>query len=113
LQSFNRFNFISKNLKFSLYVDDITVSSSKAISNKIYKTVSFQLNHVELNIHAEKQKKKYFQSKEVKLIITGCSVLPSGILDVPEDKKEEIKNLYSKKAYLNQIRKSKRYLLAN
>jgi hypothetical protein len=93
---FNRINNFckSKNLKFSLYVDDITIPSSEPISNKIYKTINSQLNRVGLNLHAEKQKKKYFQIKDVKLI-TGCSVLPSGNLDVPEDKKKEIRNLYN------------------
>jgi hypothetical protein len=79
-------------LKFSLYVDDITISSSEPISNKIYKTINSQLNRVGLNLHTESKKKKYFQGKG---IITGCTFLPNGNLDIPEDKKKEIRNLYN------------------
>jgi hypothetical protein len=73
---------------FSLYVDDITFSSSSPIPRSFLRIVTEKLNSLQLSV--KKNKTKFYGRQEYKLI-TGCSISPQGNL--------LIRNRLRKKAY--------------
>ena len=77
-------------LKFSLYVDDICVSSIKSIKSDILRYIKNRLKYVNLNL--KESKTKCYTKKEEK-IITGCAVSRKHNINIPKEKRQEINNL--------------------
>ncbi len=88
-QTFEKINALclSKNVKFSLYVDDITLSSKTKIPQKLFDNIVSSCQNVELKIKQEKTKK--YKPNEYKNI-TGCITTPKGILKVPNSRRKKI-----------------------
>lgn len=78
------------NLKFSLYVDDITFSSKYPISNKLQKTIVKLFSQVDLKINIDKT--EYFSKKDLKKV-TGCIIGTNKNILVPNRKMKEIKDI--------------------
>ena len=80
------FNFSKiRGIKFSLYVDDLTFSSTKKISKSFVKSIIKRFEHIGLEVNHEKT--KYF-SKNSPKIITGCVVKKTNIFSRNSKKKE-------------------------
>lgn len=88
-QTFEKINALclTKNVKFSLYVDDITLSSKTKIPQKLFDDIVSLCQNVGLKIKAEKTKK--YKPNEYKNI-TGCIVTPKGILKVPNIRRKKL-----------------------
>lgn len=82
-----------ENIKFSLYVDDITLSSNMIINKKIKDKVNFLLNLKELNV---KKKKTKFYSKNTNKAVTGAIIDKNNNIRLENKKRIEIINLYRK-----------------
>lgn len=77
----------SKKLKFSLYVDDMTFSSSRPISNKFPQLIQKLCSKVGLKINSKKT--RYFSKNDFK-DITGNVISPKKELKVPNRRRKEI-----------------------
>lgn len=66
----------SKNITFSLYVDDMTFSSEHPISKSTIKHIIKRLKHVHLDINDGKT--EFYNPNQAKLI-TGCALTKSGL----------------------------------
>lgn len=88
---FNRIDAFSKAnyITFSLYVDDITLSSEKSIHPYILKKISKLLESVNLSLKREKTK---FYNKNSYKIVTGCAISPDHILLRPNKIMRKINN---------------------
>lgn len=75
-----------KGITFTLYVDDMTFSSSHKISKTFLKTIINRLKNVHLEINSKKT--QYFKPRTAK-IITGCIVKKNQIF-VRNSKRKEI-----------------------
>lgn len=82
------------NLKFSLYVDDITFSSKLSITNKLPKTIVNLFSQVGLKINIDKT--EYYSKNDFKNV-TGCVIGANKELLVPNRRMKEIKDIISQK----------------
>lgn len=76
---------------FSLYVDDITLSSNKIINKNIKYKINFLLNLSDLNI--KKSKTKFF-SKKTNKSVTGTIIDTNKTVRLENKKRKEIIDLY-------------------
>lgn len=97
-QTFEKINALclTKNVKFSFYVDDITLSSKTKIPQKLFNDIVSRCQNVGLKIKAEKTKK--YKPNEYKNI-TGCIVTPKGNLKVPNSRRKKLIDI------VNQLKK--------
>jgi len=93
-QMFDKLDLFSKKhgLVFSLYVDDMTFSSTKPITQNIEYFVQKELENVKLTLNTKKTK-KYNKANEYK-IITGVAISSSGEIKVPNKRREDIVDSY-------------------
>ena len=117
-RTFNRLRDIAniKNVKFSLFVDDMAFSSMNPFNKQFPYVVSQELKKVGLEINLEKTKR--FSSTKHKLI-TGCIISPTNNLRVRNKQRKEIlnewtnlhaqkeKNSYKVKSLLGKIQSSR------
>lgn len=104
----------SNNVNFSLYVDDLTFSSSKSIPTNFLLLIDQIFNSVELKLKFQKTK---YRSKNQYKLITGVAISPQNDLKIPnrhlkkiKEKKDSIKNLNSIDSHsLNSLLGSLRY----
>ena len=82
----------------SLWVDDITFSSDKPISEDWIKTVNNVLRKVDLRLKAKKTKR--YNSREFK-VVTGIAISPSGEFRVKNAKRKEILDILDGRAVEN------------
>ena len=89
-RTFDEINLLAKkqDIIFSLYVDDLSFSSTKEIPNNIESLVYQELKKVNLPIKSKKTK-RYSNPKQYK-IITGCAISPDGSLKVPNKLRKDI-----------------------
>ena len=94
-KTFNDINdyCIKNGLKFSLYVDDINISSSKIIKSRVLKNIKNRLEYIGLNL--KRDKTKSYGSKEEKKT-TGCDITRKHNVNIPKEKRQEINNLIKK-----------------
>lgn len=81
----------NQDITFSLYVDDITLSSNKIISKNIKYKINFLLNLSNLNI---KKSKTYFFSKKTNKSVTGTIIDADKNIRLENKKRKEIIDLY-------------------
>ena len=81
-----------KGIKFSLYVDDISLSSKNPIPKNFHIHINFLLKQVGHNLKREKIK---YYSKRYYKRITGTIITPSHNLSVPNNKQKKIFDLKS------------------
>ena len=74
---------------FSLYVDDITISSKDPITKKIIQDINYELKKVG---HSIKRSKTKYYGKERFKIITGVAISPKGKLRVPNKRRIKLIN---------------------
>ena len=85
-------DFSQKNgVEFSLYVDDMTFSSSKPISKSFISLIQKDLKKVSLSLH---KGKTVFYHPEAAKRITGCDVKDNQLF-VPKEKVTEIIKMYN------------------
>jgi len=94
---------IKNGLKFSLYVDDINISSSKIIKSHALRNIKNRLEYIGLNL--KRDKTKFYGSKEEKKV-TGCAITRKHNINIPKEKRQEINNLI-KKENIEKIIKTK------
>lgn len=94
---FDKILFIAerKNLKFSLYVDDMTFSSDKTIRNDFPKTIEKMCAKVGLKINNTKT--KYFSGDKYKEV-TGCIITPNHELKVPNKRRKDLLDIIKNKS---------------
>lgn len=80
-----------QDITFSLYVDDITLSSNKIISKNIKHKINSLLNLSNLNI---KKSKTYFFSKKTNKAVTGTIIDADKRVRLENKKRKEIIDLY-------------------
>ena len=80
-------------IKFSLYVDDMTFSSSRTIPRNFHIKIDRILNVVSLCI--KKTKTQYYHEFQVKKV-TGCIITPQNRLEVPNKIKKKTITLLKK-----------------
>jgi hypothetical protein len=83
-----------KQLKFSLYVDDMTFSSDKSIRSDFPKTIEKMCAKVGLEINDTKT--KYFGKGKYK-DVTGCIITPSRELKVPNKRRKDLLDIIKNK----------------
>ena len=83
-----------KQLKFSLYVDDMTFSSNKPIRSDFPKTIEKMCAKVGLEINDTKT--KYFSCDKYK-DITGCVITPNHELKVPNKRRKDLLDIIKNK----------------
>lgn len=104
---FEKINYFSQkhNIRFSLYVDDMTFSSKNRIPKNFENQVNKLLNNVELCI--KKKKTRYYFENENKNI-TGCVITNDNTLKVADKHKKNIirqLNLYNnEESYLLKLK---------
>ena len=81
----------SEEILFSLYVDDITLSSNKIIPKKIKNEINYLLNLKKLNI---KKSKTRFYSKKSNKSVTGIIIDHKKQIKLENKKRKEIIDLY-------------------
>jgi RNA-directed DNA polymerase len=91
---FNKINehSIANNIRFSLYVDDMTFSCIMPISNKFHLSINYLLKNV--NLHLKRKKIKYYSKNQYKKI-TGAIITPTHKLSIPNNKQKKIYDLKS------------------
>ena len=89
-KTFNEISLLAKRhyMNFSLYVDDLSFSSTTEIPKNFESLVYQELKKVDLPIKSKKTK-RYSKPKQYK-IITGCAISPDGTLKVPNKLRKEI-----------------------
>lgn len=78
---------LSYDCKVSLYVDDITISSSKSISKKLVVEIKNELEKVGHTI--KNSKTKHYNKNDFKLV-TGVAISPNGNLQVPNKRRKKL-----------------------
>lgn len=92
----------AKRLKFSLYVDDMTFSSYKAISVNFPKLVQKMCSKVGLSINEGKT--HYFSFNDYK-DVTGCIITPKQELKVPNKRRKDLLDIIKNKPIKNMDKK--------
>lgn len=85
---------VSKNIKMSVWVDDITFSSDKPFPNNWVRDVTKIMAEVCLTLKASKTKK--YKLKDFKTV-TGSAISPDGRIVVKNEKRKEIIDLLKNK----------------
>ena len=80
---------------FTLYVDDITISSTGIIPRKLIYAIRTELKKVDLNLSGKKTR---FYSLNKTKCVTGCIITPDGELKIPNRLHQKI---HKKSAMLN------------
>jgi RNA-directed DNA polymerase len=93
-KTFDKINGMAKsrNITFSLYVDDMVFSSNTLISDTLEVLITEVFEKVNLPIH--KEKTQHYKSRKQYKIVTGCTISPSNELKVPNKRRLEIIELY-------------------
>lgn len=79
----------SKNVDFSLYVDDMTFSSNEAVPPNFHLSINYLLKRVELKL---KTKKTKYLSKNKHKLVTGVIISPKNELKTPNKHLKKIKD---------------------
>ncbi|GAB6139574.1 hypothetical protein JCM14076_03030 [Methylosoma difficile] len=95
-KTFDKIDALSKsrNITFSLYVDDMCFSSSTPIANNMEALIKKEFEKVKLPIHAKKT--IYYKSHKQHKNVTGCIISPDKKLKVPNKRRLEIINEFKK-----------------
>jgi len=80
---------VSKDLTFSLFVDDMVFSSQTPISKKFHLSINYNLKRVMLKLNKEKVK---YRAKTHYKVVTGGAISPNGTLGVPNKLRLKIIN---------------------
>lgn len=107
---FNKINKISleNNIKFSLYVDDMTFSSNVPIPKNFHVFINFLLKNV--GHYLKRKKTKYYSKKHYKKV-TGTIITPSHSLAIPNNKQKRIFTLKTESKNINDIPADKLFSL--
>lgn len=92
-ETFDRIENLAKNYnaKFSLFVDDMSFSSTKPLVRAFPFLVQTELKKVGLEINKKKTER---YGKNQHKLVTGCVITPDNELKVPNKKRKEILNCW-------------------